>query len=217
MDVAPTDLLILREPDRIATLLDPDRRRLLDALGEAPDSATGLARRLGDRRQRVNYHLRRLEEAGLVRVVEERPRRGVTERVMQPSALRFAVDSTALGGLAPDPDDEPDRFSATYLVALAARCIREVADLMDRARSSGKRLPTLGLSARVRLADPAALRALHRELGEAVAAVVARHHHRSPGGRWYRVTAQSYPAPASGLQGAGSDETALHTTEGEED
>ncbi|NIP81922.1 MAG: helix-turn-helix domain-containing protein, partial [Gemmatimonadetes bacterium] len=58
-------------------------RRLLDALLERPDSAVGLARRLGDTRQRLNYHLRVLEGAGLVELEEERPRRGVRERVMR--------------------------------------------------------------------------------------------------------------------------------------
>jgi DNA-binding transcriptional ArsR family regulator len=198
MDAHPTPaLLVLREPDRIATLMDPDRRRLLDALQEAPDSATGLARRLEDRRQRVNYHLRILEEAGLVELAEERPRRGVTERVMRPVARRFAVDSSALGDrLAPEPTEDPDRFSATYLVALAARTIREVAGLMERARTTGKRLPSLGLTARVCIPDPARLEAFQRELADAVAGVVARHHDETGEGRCFRVTTQSYPAPS---------------------
>ena len=191
------DLLVLREPNRIATLMDPERRRLLDALQDAPDSATGLARRLEDRRQRVNYHLRLLEEAGLVELAEERPRRGVTERVLRPVARRFVVDSSALGArLAPEPTEDPDRFSATYLVALAARTIREVAGLMDRARTTGKRLPSLGLTSRVCLRDPAALEDFQRDLADAVAEVVARHHDETGDGRCFRVTAQSYPAPA---------------------
>ena len=192
----PLELEVLRDPARIAALLDPDRRRLMDALLESADSATGLARRLGDRRQRVNYHLRLLEEAGLVELAEERPRRGVTERVMRPSARRFAVDSSALGArMAPEPTEDPDRFSATFLVALATRTIREVAALMARARTSGKRLPTLGLTTRVCLRDPGDMEVFQRDLADAVAAVVARHHDESGAGRCFRVAAQSYPAP----------------------
>ncbi len=198
MDTHPTpDLLVLREPDRIASLMDPERRRLLNALQEAPDSATGLARRLDDRRQRVNYHLRLLEDAGLVELAEERPRRGVTERVLRPVARRFVVDSSALGArLAPEPTEDPDRFSATYLVALAARTIREVAGLRERARTTGKRLPSLGLTTRVCLRDPDRLEAFQRDLADAVAEVVARHHDETGDGRCFRVTTQSYPAPA---------------------
>jgi DNA-binding transcriptional ArsR family regulator len=63
-------------------LLDPERRRLLEALREEPDSASGLARRLDDSRQRLNYHLRTLEEAGLVELREERRRGNCVERAL---------------------------------------------------------------------------------------------------------------------------------------
>ncbi len=54
---ATTTLSLLREPERAATLLNPLRIRLLGYLRQ-PDSASGLASRLGLDRQRVNYHLR---------------------------------------------------------------------------------------------------------------------------------------------------------------
>ena len=66
----PDALQIIEDPDRAATALSPDRRRLLSALAEEPDSATGLAERLGDSRQRLNYHLRELERAGFLELVE---------------------------------------------------------------------------------------------------------------------------------------------------
>lgn len=188
---AMRDLEVLREPERVAVLMDPARRRLVEALAEAPDSAVGLARRLGDTRQRLNYHLRVLEDAGLVALVEERPRRGVKERVLRLVAERFVVDPGALGELTPEPADG-DRFSATYLVALAARAIRELASLMARARSTGKRLATAGLSAEVRLAEPADFNAFVEELSRAVAEVVARHHVDGPG-RTFRVMGGVWP------------------------
>jgi predicted transcriptional regulator len=52
-----TTMAIVREPERASLLLDDGRQRLLFALEEQPDSASGLARRLGDSRQRINYHL----------------------------------------------------------------------------------------------------------------------------------------------------------------
>lgn len=191
-----TDLAVISDAPRAAVLLDPARRVLLEALLERSDSAVGLARRLGDTRQRLNYHLRALEDAGLVELEEERQRRGVKERVMRPVARRFVVDSGALGDLAPDALVAGDRFSATYLVALAARAIRELAALMARARRTGKRLATAGLSAEVALAEPADFDAFVEDLTAAVGEVVARHHSDAPGGRTFRVTAGLYPKPA---------------------
>jgi DNA-binding transcriptional ArsR family regulator len=53
-------------------LLQPEHRRLVEALASGPESASSLAQRLGEKRQRLNYHLRLLEEAGHVELVEER-------------------------------------------------------------------------------------------------------------------------------------------------
>lgn len=187
------ELDILQRPDSIAALLDPSRRRLVHALAERPDSAVGLARRLDDTRQRLNYHLRQLEEAGLVELVEERPRRGVKERIYRVRARRFVVDPAALGALAPSEPVQGDAFSAHYLVALAARLIRELAELGHRARSTGRRLPTAGASAEVRLGSPADFEPFVDELTEAIACVVARYHTPRSKGRTFRVMAGTWP------------------------
>lgn len=191
------ELKIVRRPDQVAALVDPVRRRLVDALAERPDSAVGLARRLDDTRQRLNYHLRQLEEAGVVELAEERPRRGAKERIYRPVAAHFVIDPTALGTLAPEAAESGDRSSATWLVALAARAVRELAALMHRARVGGKRLPTVGMSAEVRLAEPDDFEAFTADLAEAVGAVVARYHTERGDGRGFRVMAGSWPAPAA--------------------
>lgn len=188
-----TTLEVLREPERAATLLHPERRRLLEALREKPDSASGLARRLDDSRQRLNYHLRALEEAGLVELAEERRRGNFHERVMRPVARRFVVDPAVLGDEAADPGTVGDRFSATYLIALAARAVRELAGLRERAAGEDKRLATAGLETEVRLARPADFEDFVRDLSEAVAEVVGRHHDGCREGRPFRVILGTYP------------------------
>lgn len=216
MEIGTRDLEILHDPDRVAALMHPERRRLVGALVERPDSATGLARRLDDSRQRLNYHLKLLEEAGLVELARERPRRGVTERVLRPVAERFVVDSGVLGALAPEGPRESDRFSATYLVSLAARAIRELARLLARAASSGKRLPTAGLSGEVRLARPRDFDAFVEDLGRAVADVVRRHHTEAGETRPFRVLSGVYPAPAADPARDTDDETTQEDEEEEE-
>ena len=192
-DVA--SLQVLREPDGAAALLDPERRRLVEALQETPDSAAGLARRLGESRQRLNYHLHALEDAGLIELQEERRRGNCVERVLRVVARRFVLDPGALGGLAVDPAELTDRFSASYLIALAARAIRELADLIERAARGRKRLATGGIETQLRLSRPADFRVFLDDLSEAVAEVVARHHDERGGGRAFRVLVGAYPAP----------------------
>jgi predicted ArsR family transcriptional regulator len=59
--------------DAAIASLDPIRSRLLAELA-VPSSATALGNRLGLPRQKVNYHLRTLEQPGLIELPEERKR-----------------------------------------------------------------------------------------------------------------------------------------------
>ncbi|GAA3012228.1 winged helix-turn-helix domain-containing protein [Streptosporangium longisporum] len=93
--MAATEMTLMDEPDRLRLALTPIRRRLLGRLRE-PASAVRLAADLGLPRQRVGYHLKVLEEAGLIELVEERPRRGFVERVMRVTAKAFLVDPGVL-------------------------------------------------------------------------------------------------------------------------
>jgi hypothetical protein len=87
-------------------------------------------------------------------------------------------------------------LSASYLIALAARIIREVGDLWRRAQRDRKRLATLSLDTVIRFRSPSDRAAFALELSDAVAALAARYHDgTASGGRAHRVIVASYPAP----------------------
>src|SRR6187399_1628243 len=136
------DIQVINDPAAATVALEPMRSRLLSELA-APASAATLATRVGLARQKVNYHLRALEEHGLVRLADERKWGGLTERLLVATASAYVVSPKALGPAAVDAKQEVDRLSASYLIALGARIIREVSDLLGRAQKNGKRLATL--------------------------------------------------------------------------
>lgn len=190
------DLEVIDERSAAAAVLAPMRARILAALAE-PGSASSVADLLGESRQNVNYHLRALEGHGLVRLVEERPRRGLTERVVVASASSYLVSPTVLGEAAADPA-RVDRLSARYLVAVAARLIAEVHGLARGADRAGKKLATLTIDTEVRFASAAERAEFSEELTAAVAGLVARYHDEAATeGRWHRVVVASHPRPAA--------------------
>jgi predicted ArsR family transcriptional regulator len=164
------------------------RARLLELLRE-PASATELGQTLGLPRQKINYHLRVLEAAGLVRLVGTRARRGFTERVFQAAAHEFVVDPQLMGS--GSKVRSQDRFAAEHLMDVAAEAVRDVSRLRSGAGQAGKRLLTFTIEASVTFGDPADVHAFTSELAEAVAVVSARH--SSPTGRRYRVVVGGYP------------------------
>ncbi|HUF34298.1 MAG TPA: helix-turn-helix domain-containing protein [Gemmatimonadales bacterium] len=194
--MSPTQPLeVVRHAGPAAVLLDPTRQQLLAHLRE-PDSASGLARRLRLPRQRINYHLRTLEEAGLVELVEERRKGNCLERVVRATAQAFLISPEALGAVAPTAELAADRLSSAYLMAAAGRTIRDLAVLEGRARKAGKRIATLTLEADVRFASAASRAAFAEELAEAVARLAARYHDdKAPNGRRFRLLAAVHPAP----------------------
>ncbi|MGA8209805.1 MAG: helix-turn-helix domain-containing protein [Nocardioidaceae bacterium] len=191
----PVDVQVLEQPVMAAAALDPRRAEILATLAE-PGSASTVAHALGLPRQKVNYHLRLLEEHGLVELVEERPRRGLTERVVRATARGYVISPSALGPSGADPE-RTDRLSSRYLLAVAARLVSEVGRLATRAEASGSQLATLTLDTEIRFASAADREAFTADLGDAVTRLVSRYHDESAsGGRWHRLIVASHPRPA---------------------
>jgi DNA-binding transcriptional ArsR family regulator len=186
---------VIDDPAAATVALEPVRSRLLSELAE-PASAATLAARLGIARQKVNYHLRALESHRLVRVADQRRWGGLTERVMVATAASYVVSPKALGPAATDPGHGADRLSASYLIALAARVVREVGDLLRRSAAVDKRLPTLSLDAEIRFRSAADRAAFSRHLTDAVTKLVSHYHDPSaPGGRAHRLVVVAHPLP----------------------
>lgn len=189
------DVAVVEDPAAAAVMLEPRRSRLLAELSE-PASAAALAARLGLPRQQINYHLRTLEKHGLARVADERKWGGLTERRLVATARSYLVSPTALGPLATDPGRTRDRLSASYLLALAARVVREVGRLVRRSDETGKRLATLSLDTEIRFASPGARARFSRDLVAAVGELVRRYHDEAaPGGRPHRLIVSAHPTP----------------------
>ena len=84
------DVAVIEDAAAAEVSLDPIRARMLAELAE-PHTATTLAARLGLARQKVNYHVKTLEQHGLVELVEERRKGNMTERVVQASATAYVI------------------------------------------------------------------------------------------------------------------------------
>ena len=189
------DVEVIEDRAAAVAALGPIRSRILSELSE-PASAAALAARLGIPRQKVNYHLRALESHGLVRVAETRKWGGLTERLLVATASSYVVSPGALGPAAAERAAAEDTLSSSYLVALATRVVREVGDLLRRAKEADKRLATLSLDTQIRFRSPEERAAFSRELADAVTALVARYHDESsPGGRAHRLVIVAHPMP----------------------
>jgi DNA-binding transcriptional ArsR family regulator len=188
------DVAVIEDPAAAEVSLDPTRARLLAALAE-PGSATTLAARVGLGRQKVNYHLRALEEHGLIELIEERRKGNMTERWLQATAASYVISPVALSPVAPDPARFPDRLSARWLVALAAKLVRDVGALISGADKAGKRVATFAVDGEIRFASAADRSAFVEELTTALAGLVSKYHDESAKtGRDHRIVVAVHPS-----------------------
>jgi DNA-binding transcriptional ArsR family regulator len=192
------EVAVIEDPAAAEVSLDPIRVRLLAALAE-PGSATTLAGRVGLPRQKVNYHLRALEKHGLVELVEERRKGNVTERVLRATAASYVISPVALAAVAPDPSRSADRLSARWLLALAARLVKDVGSLITGADKAQKRVATFAVEGEIRFAGAQDRAAFAEELAAAVTGLIGKYHDEAAeGGRKHRLVVAIHPSADGG-------------------
>ena len=188
------DVAIIDDPAAAEVSLDPIRSQLLAELAQEA-SASMLSAKVGLPRQKVNYHLRALERHGLVELVEERRKGNMTERVMRATAAAYVIAPAAVRPFAPDPDRTTDQLSALWLLALAARMVKEVGELIARVKRARRPLATFGIDTEVRFASASDRAAFAAELAQAVEELVAKYHDQyGGGGRKHRLILALHPS-----------------------
>ncbi len=201
---SPT-LETVRERRRAAALLGhPVRLEILEHARE-PRSATEIAGRLGQPRQRVNHHVRELARHGFLVKAERRRRRNMIEQRYRASARAYVLAPELLDPNGPAPEVFQDALSAGRLLALGLQLQRELCHASEEAALAGKRLSTLSITSEVVFADAAQRVAFALALERAVLGVIAEHASpaRDPeghpvSGRAFRLLLGLYPVSPSG-------------------
>jgi DNA-binding transcriptional ArsR family regulator len=208
------DVTVIEDPEAAAVSLDPVRARLLAELAAGPASAAMLAGKVGLPRQKVNYHLKALEQHGLVELAEERRKGNVTERLMRATAASYVISPLALAAVQPDPDRFRDQLSARWLLALGARLVRDVGSLITGAAKARQRLATYALDGEVTFASAADRAAFVRELTAGVSALIRKYDAPdAEGGRAHRIVVAVHPTITRPAGTAGTADEGAATTE----
>jgi hypothetical protein len=203
-DIAPDipDVETITEGPRAAVLVQHPLRPRILSLAREPASATQIAAALGEARQKVNYHVRQLHRAGLLKPAGRRKKRNMVEQRFVATARAYVLAPQLIGPLAAEAARVADAMSAAHLVALASQAQAELAAVMGAAAARRKRVATLSVSADLRFASADQRADFTRALQAALTRVVAEH--SSPmtrrdgsagAGRPYRLVVGCYPIP----------------------
>ena len=181
--------MVISDAEHASIALHPVRLQILETLGE-PASPAALSRKLGIPRQHLNYHVKELERAGLVTLVEEKRRGSATERTYRATARSYVIGPTALGEMRADPAAIDDRHSAEFLLAIGSRLIEDVAKLGQE----GPIRASMAIETMIGFASDADRSAFARELTAAVSRLAATYHKEE--GEKFRLVVAAHPTLA---------------------
>ncbi len=114
------DIAIFDDPEKLRAVLNKVSWRILRLLSEREMYPLEIAKRLKLHEQKVYYHVRRLAEAGVIKVVREEERKGATAKYYKPSFPSFGVE-LPFGErrirriYLPGVDERTERFLRPYL------------------------------------------------------------------------------------------------------
>jgi DNA-binding transcriptional ArsR family regulator len=180
----------VRDAETLQALAHPIRVQVLEALRE-PAAAATVARRIGQPRQKVNYHLKELERAGLVQRVEERRVGNFVEAVYRAVARTFLVSPQVAWADGRRFETLQSQHSLEMLVLLGERLQRDAAGLVDRATFDGAQIASVSVSAEVNFSSEAERETFLNEYLKAMTPLLERHGGKT--GLPYRVVLAAYP------------------------
>lgn len=193
-------LRIISDFEVAAQILNLERQELLDLLKEE-HSASSLSRITHRPRQQINYHLHELEKRGFLKHVEDRKRGNCIERVLIRTNDTIYFSPEILGKLAPAPEHEPDKLSASYLLASAVKIIRDLGKIIPKANAAKKKIATLTLTADVNFETPEDRAKFATEVTDALARITTKYNKETPNSRKFTFMFGAYPAESETTEG----------------
>ncbi len=194
---AQSEVRVLDDLEVLPVLGHPLRVQILEAL-RAPASAAGVARAVGQPRQKVNYHLKELERVGLVRPTGERRVGNFVETLYQAVARCYVVSPKVAWADPRRMQALSDQHSLETLVLLGERLQRDAAALLDRAAFDGAQIASASVVAEARFASEAEREAFLGAYLRATAELLDRYGTKE--GAAYRVVLAAYPETEGGRE-----------------
>jgi DNA-binding transcriptional ArsR family regulator len=189
------DSYLIDAPEQAMALLNPLRGEILARMME-PSSATEVARHLGETPQRVNYHLKALEKAGLVQRVGTRQVRNLVEVLFRAIAKTFVLAESL--SMKPETIQKlKDQSALAHLITTSERIKREALLLMEHS-DENETIPSATLQLLVQLPDAEQRNAFVEEYAAMVQKLVERYHCGHTEHETYNVVLAVYPKPKQG-------------------
>lgn len=183
---------VVRSNAGLQALSHPLRVRILESL-RTEGSAAEVARRLGESRQKINYHLKELEKAELVHQVDERRVGNFIETVYRAVASGFVIAPEVAWSDPRRLEALVNQHSLEELIRLGETVQKDVVMLLDRAAFEMEDIASASVTAELSFGSEEERRSFLREYVEMLGEFLERY--GDGGGEAYKVLMAAYPDP----------------------
>lgn len=142
------EVFYIEDVEQAMTLLKPMRIEIVKQMYE-PRTCTELGEFFGESAQKIYYHIKALQEVGLIERVGEQRRRGAIEGHYQAKALSYWLSPQLVGQIGGDTPTA-NQTSLRFLLSLAEETLQDVGRLGQQV---GQNIPSLGVSAYIYLSE----------------------------------------------------------------
>lgn len=177
-------------PEAVQAITHPIRAQVLSVLRE-PATAAIVAREIGLPRQKVNYHVKALLNAGLVKHAGERRKGNFMEQLYQAVARRFVISPTAAWDRDKLTKTLREQTALANLSRIGESMQHDAAVLLDMAADQDVEVPSVAIETELSFADQADRGQFMQEYMAAIAPLMKKW--SSPAGDAYRMTLAIYP------------------------
>lgn len=126
---------VIRDIETLRVVSDPLRRRMLELVREEPRTAKEMAAALQVSQTRLYYHIKLLEQHGLIKVAETRLVSGIVEKRYRTTAYRLTIDKSLIAPTS-EGSDALDAYVSVVLDQVRSEINRSVdAGLIDLERT----------------------------------------------------------------------------------
>ncbi|MCI0713854.1 MAG: helix-turn-helix domain-containing protein [Chloroflexi bacterium] len=146
------DVHFIEDIDSAVALLKPQRIEIMQQL-DRPRTCPDLADYFGESAQKIYYHIKALEKAGLVEKVDEKRVRGTVEGHYQAVARSYWLAPQLVGRIG-DEKTASDQVSLRMILQLAEEVQTDLGKLGTHS-AVGEEIPSLSMSGYIHLPDAA--------------------------------------------------------------
>jgi DNA-binding transcriptional ArsR family regulator len=111
----PQDEIVIEDLETLKVLSDPLRMQIIELMGDQPRTVKQVAKQLDMTPNKLYYHIKLLDDHGLIRVVETRLVSGIVEKHYQTTAKEISVADGLLSISKPAGEEEIDALISSIL------------------------------------------------------------------------------------------------------